>query len=359
MLTRSQKRAAPSPEAPKTGKKLKKLPPPIYLHAKSCQGLQEDVDKMESKLENDGNLLSKINKNGITPIYSAIRSGHIKCVRFILDKGADLSAEYSKLLRTLFIKCKMSNHGIKQTAAYLEIMTLILQSNTNRHWDNKVSSTILVKAVVLSDYNLVELLLLHGVNPNEQVCWRLLTVRFCRSLFKNNDMSDVNLKVYKLLCKYGFRLECRALSYCTNVCRSKMLKFVFLHHGRAALTLGELIHDNNNLNNNILLNITAGYSKIKLKEILKKINVALKFGCNIWHQPGDIFHFRILRGDGVNGITKSVVEAEINKMNSAPLSLKCLSRIAVMHAMGSNFVYNYNKLEIPAELITFLEFPDV
>jgi hypothetical protein len=75
-----------------------------------------------------------------------------------------------------------------------------------------------------------------------------------------------------------------------------------------------------------------------------------KFGANLW--KNDV-QYQFL-SEEANSFYN-----EANKIRREPLSLKCLSRIKIMHIMGRNFVRKYKELEIPTELHEFLEFPDV
>jgi hypothetical protein len=118
-----------------------------------------------------------------------------------------------------------------------------------------------------------------------------------------------------------------------------------LYHG------SPIVHAPDSSLYNIPYNILISRSeKYDLKSKLKILKLMHKFGVNLWENDVQ-YHFESKEANSCYN--------EAIKIRQQPLSLKCLSRIKIMHTMGRNFVKKYKELQIPNELHEFLEFPDV
>jgi ankyrin repeat protein len=64
-------------------------PVPEINHAAA----QNDFNMIQSILEKDANAIHRADKNGWQAIHEAVRSGHTKMVKFLINSGADMGAK--------------------------------------------------------------------------------------------------------------------------------------------------------------------------------------------------------------------------------------------------------------------------
>ncbi|KAF4521954.1 hypothetical protein B566_EDAN009482 [Ephemera danica] len=258
-----------------------------------------------------------------SPLHHAVNDGHVKCVKFLLERGADVTS-----LTTL-------------------------EDDTILH--------TLYKADFLFDVErlgILKLLLKYGVS-----C--MFSHNQAGNLAIRKAAMDISAEEFCLLFEHGAtltQLETRkAILRAWECYELPMLKFLFLH-SPYQLYLGP---------SDLCQQLACiCYKKMMLKGVpldlcLEKYLEALKFykafggkfRVTPWLDPNrDLLQFfkRYKHGRHFKGAKKG-----IKALISNPMSLKEISRLAVRKYIHNDYVENVKNLEVPVDLQPFLRFDDV
>jgi ankyrin repeat protein len=312
-----------------------------------------DVNEMDVKLKQHPHLLEKLQENEETPLISAVNRGHEHCIKFLIEHGANLEVQtdgHTALSHAVVACIKNDSEHYKNIITYLLLSGC--DPNFIKVFEGATTSAPILTFVVCSNLDeLVELFLQHGADPNipvttseDEECSNLNNFMIIKSTKSNK------LKIMKLLLDYGakinlFLYEDTFTDVFTAImlCEVQCLKLLLLYNAPLEPEMyGCLSHA-----------YYASYIQTLRTDLvtkLKMIRLLHKFGLNL---------FNIQRQLNENTPDDIVFSTELRTLCDSPLSLKCMSRITILHTMGSNYCKNYKKLQIPASLHDFLEFPDV
>jgi hypothetical protein len=338
-----------SDESSKRKRDVLDPPPPVkFLHAKACAGTDEDVQLMQRHVEVNPQLLDQRDAcTGNSPVICAVFKGHDRCVQFLVKHGANcenithndnLNALYQAL--ALYQNCKVT---------YKKIIQILLENGSDPNsFFNRTRTGILMDSFLTEDVEIVEMLLKHGADPNASICKPSRYVEDDPTLLGHSFITPVTHEftphIANLLIQYGARLDIKSPDINSMVAQNaQVFKTMFLYHGNIT----------NEINNDRLFRwkqSTLDNPQVEMDTVFKCLNVYHKFGVNLYKHGRDFFD--------LTGYSLAFNE-HMWKLRSTPLSLKCLSRIAVRNVMGERFRNNYKKLDVPSELHTFLEFGDV
>jgi hypothetical protein len=327
-----------------------------FLHPDNCMETPEDLAEMSKNINQDPQLLEKIRGNGDTPLISAVKSGHEKCVKFLLEQNPNLETVNfidANALCCALIKYK-ANATTNSKDKFYNIIKMLLDSGSDPNWEKPdqiemdIKPQIFLLTILNGQIELFKLFLNYNVDLNSD---RLAPDNketfsyFKLALMKNNK--DVDSEIVRLMLENGaqpFFGEKNDLSIALCQGHIKAIKYIFLYHGSPIVhAAGSGLHIGPC--RLAIFHLTAGDLETKIA-ILKLMH---KFGVNLWINE---IQYEYESEEAENFYN------ETNKIRGEPLSLKSLSRIKIMHTMGRNFVKKYKELEIPSELHEFLEFPD-
>jgi ankyrin repeat protein len=311
----------------------------------------EDLAEMSVNLNENPQLLDKVQDDGDTPLISAVQIGHEKCVKFLLEHKPNLvnvSRIANPLCRAVFMY--QFNRCIS-TDKFYNIINMLLDSGCKTNsWINENIETkyqLFVLVIFGGHARLVKLFLNYYVNvvsPNTNSNYSYLN----EALVANRGTEDS--EIVRLLLESGAQLTFGrkdSLEIALYAGYSKPVKYVLMYHGSPIVHApGCQIYIYSY--RKVISCIVPVHCKLATK--VEMLNLLHKFGVNLWINEVQ-YEYESEELDNLYN--------ETNKIRGQPLSLKCLSRIKIMHSMGRNFVKKYKELEIPNDLHEFLEFPDV
>jgi hypothetical protein len=321
----------------------------------------EHLAKMSLHLNQNPELLDKIQGNGSgTPLISAVARSHEKCVKLLLEHKPNIEITTHDNSRDAFscaVNAYQHYHAncssiISTDNTQYNIIKMLLDSGNN----NNVNSENIFLFTRLRRINF-SIVIYKGITCLVKLFLSYITLDgSCVSylnlaLLSNND-GNKDPEIVRLLLESGAHFNFNdtgtgdTLAHaCLSNGNIKAVKYIFLYHG------SPIVHAPDSTLYDIPYSMLVFESeKYDSETKIKVLKLMHKFGANLWKND--------LRYQFVSEEANSFYN-ETNKIRREPLSLKCLSRIRIMHTMGRNFVKKYKELEIPNELHEFLEFPDV
>ncbi|KAF4521955.1 hypothetical protein B566_EDAN009483 [Ephemera danica] len=312
------------------------------LHTCDCNESDECLLKMQRLLIRDPCSLERradirdvsgslIDKRNCSPLHDAISKGHMKCIKFLLERGAKVTsiASFSRgtILHTLYIMRPMHHSSKYDTSTRrLAILKLLLKYGVSRVFQQKQSGSFALRmASILNEPDEVALLFQHGATMHHL------------------ETQSVILNAWK----------------CYNL---QLVKLFFLHYSHQFYIPGpqslyqELIQ--HCYIKMVLPGVPLRLCHEKLLEALQLYKAfGGKFGVHPWKYPNHNL-LRYLEGYKRKRHFTGVI-SRIKTLISNPLSLKEISRLVVFKCVCKDYVENIKKLEVHVDLQPFLRFDDV
>jgi ankyrin repeat protein len=273
-----------------------------FLHCENCQETQEDLNKMQQKIKENPDVLElrdELSKD--TPLVNAILRGHEKCIKFLVQNGSNINGykEGTNALHRTYFKYQNDTNS---RILYVKILTFLLKSGSSptfvKRSNGRQEKSLITRVVLQNDFELACLFLKYGAQP-----------------YLNTENCDINVRFVKAL---------------------------FLYHGKLSLEI-----ENNEYNEAFVSYLLQFKFPKEIESKLKALRILHKFGINLWRHGIE------------EDCNDDIFIAEVRKLRESPMSLKYLSRIATVRSMDTKYLSNYSRLEIPKELLSFLEFRDV
>ncbi|KAF4526064.1 hypothetical protein B566_EDAN015084 [Ephemera danica] len=307
------------------------------LHLDDCTESEECLLRMQRELARDHFILEckrEIrSENGLmssnvnlrqSPLHHAVIKRHVKCVKFLLERGANVNSlttiQENTILHSLY-------SVFTEEEKRLEILKLLLKYGVASIFEqNKAGGYALRMSSLMDSMNEVTLLLQYGATMTREETQNVIieTWKMC-----NLQM----LKIILLECCNNLNLNAFAYDFCRQLINVSYHKM-------------------------ILQGVPADECHEKLLEALKFYKA---FGGKFCVYPWDIpnqglmqylkkyKHRKYFKG------AKSRIKALI----SNPMSLKEISRLAVSKCIRKDYHANIKKLEVPEDMQPFLRFDDV
>jgi hypothetical protein len=310
-------------------------------------------------------LINYPDRNYVYPLYKACMNGHVKCVRFLLENGADpnLTSSAQKFDNINNPLSDVIYKADNLTSDILKIIHLLLIFGAHpnimvfREENQGSDIPLLIYAINKNCDELFYMLLEHGSDPN--------TTFVALPNTEANMLDDHNCpciafavlsgkcKMVQYLLKFGARVEISALQRSFMTCWA-YFPFALKNYSvvRTLLLYGGITLEQLNLCIAISF-LTYRYTMSQIKRYSPRyLNTLHKFGFN--------FSIHSLNCEQCsNNDPDSPVLNEMLPFRSNTLSLKCLSRLAILKSMGRMYMYNLSQLEVPDTLYSFLQFEDV
>jgi hypothetical protein len=277
------------------------------------------------------------------PIHDAVIQGHPRCLKFLLENGADLKSlprsETYAMLTTMYdaqLPVKTREEILEILLGHGAVVNVIMMK---KYTFSRVLYEVLMAPTSLKE---VEILLKHGactenISPMTRLPVKTQPIKLAFVQFK--------LGIVKLFLLYGAHLRYDPQYRSPNMESHLITPQDLVWFAHAVGRSGKF---------------PSLEGKICTK-FLEAVRLYQAFGGNMWvksfEDGKNILEYldtELFAADSI----KSVMD-EFKQMIMNPMSLKGIARAAVRNIMGRRMMENIEKLEIPRELENYLRYQDI
>lgn len=329
---------------------------PVILHSVSCEEKSEDIERMRQLLQDDPTLMTqRDNPQGdyrlslnTFPIHHAILHNHNKCVEFLLQADPRNTNFYDEVCKFNPLLIALATQG---------------EEGLRAHIKSKCE-------------HIIELLLKYGASPSIPVQFRQKGWSHCKYL-EYATQNSRNPKIIKMLLDHGCELEdfdirdnklyflrgwevpLKNTIKCKNI---KVFKLLLLYGASLCFYYnGEIVPFS--IPHMLLVRYRHQLVDGNLSDVLDALKAFKLHGGNLWslHEKSESVYYNVLEFLQHQILFRSNVELEkkVEDLMKTPLSLQCLSRLAIKKVFGRKYVHKIELLPLPAEIIDFLRFTDL
>jgi hypothetical protein len=323
------------------------------LHKGKCNNSEEDILRMESILEENPGALDAPQMctaflNGISltarphgfiaPLHDAIVNGHEVCVKYFLEKGADLHQPYA-LTRSYKATTFQVLYNIEEEARarsednYHQIFQILLEYGTPLcNWPRRefqIKMNVLHRAIETSTYDEVKQLLQLGAMTtypgysNNRMFSRYLPLQVC--------FDNLMLEKAKLLMMYDPDIR-NAVQLPNNFAPCR----VPIHYKRSRK------------------------ARKTIKKYIKFLKLYKNFGGTLEVNPPRTCPIRnLLSNNNLRDRFVSKATPYYNKVARNPLSLQACTRLAIHRHLGRRYIDVVPQLNLPTLIINLLKYDDL
>lgn len=337
------------------------MQPPLVLHDSTCMESEADFLRMRTILSKEPDSIEKISivdigniEVELTPVMLAIRSGHLQCVKFLVEHGARVKLRSQLGQDALLQAIKYRNAPIMKFLLELGMSPNYQPQMQNEDHDSSLcydcSEEYLGYAVCTDSSKIVQTLIDAGA--------MLQDINYIVNSENHSLLTPAVVATYK---------------GCVNSLETLLLNGAITDFDKEAkIELNDLKRDGLNLPLHLVLSYCDSLDvKIRIMYILYNFGLSfLKETClgpnpiTILENDDLLQEARIFldvkRMDETKDFTKKnrqILATQMKDLASTPMSLKSQARLFIAKQLGQRFVYDVSKLpDLPHELLEFVAF---